>query len=162
MFYCLVCKRQRSLSRGIPPPDRGTLAALQVPQRRSSTAQCRLVVHVVCCLSGEGVSILHHICHFIPNITWETEMSTEALMAFVRECPNSYGKCRADSNGKIQRTKYGTGSRLWIQFLLRFFPQQKIICVAKVQSFCNYVRKCYCSKSTECDRYTNIFVFTLC
>ena len=98
MCYCLDCKWQRPLSRGIQPPDCGTVAAFPVPQRRSSNAQCRLVVRVACCLSGEAVGILHSVCHFIANVTGETEMSTEALMEFVRECPNLYDKSRADNN----------------------------------------------------------------
>jgi hypothetical protein len=103
-------------------------------------------------LVWRGVGILHRVCHFLPNITWETEMSTEALMEFVRELPNLYGKSTADNNDDIKRTKHGAGSILCIHFLLRFFLQQRNICVTKVQSYCNYVRKCSYSNRTECDR----------
>lgn len=161
MFYWLDCKWLRSLSRGIPPPDCGTVAAFPVTQWPSSTAQFRPVLRVACCLSGEGVGILQRVCHFVPNITWETEVSTEAVMEFVRECPNLYGKSRADNSDDIKRTKYGTGWSLWIQFLPHFVPQPRNICVTSAQSYCNYVRKCYCSKSRGPQKY-KLFVFTGC
>ena len=157
MFYRPDCKWQRSLSRGVPPPYCGSVAAFPLPQRRSSKEQCRLVVRVACCLSGARVGILPPVCHFIPSSTRQTIMSTEALMEIVRECPNLYGKSRADNNDDIKRTKYGTGSSL----LIRSSPQHKSICVTKVQSYCNYIRKFYCSTSAECDRNTKFCIYCL-
>jgi hypothetical protein len=157
MFYCLDCKRAALTQ------SRYTAARLRYCRGVSGTAKSQF--HHTVQASGAGGVL--RVCaggrHFAPRLSFSFLILLERQKCLQKLWQNSSGNvltCMA----RIEQTKWRYKTdKIWSWIELMdpnpspFLPAtKKNICVTKVQYYCNYVRKCYCCKGTECDRNTNL------